>query len=209
MPRHVGLLHRANLLDAPAHLPSRGRRPQGSLRRRLQGHLRQQRQQPSLQGGAAPPGTRKPGPQTSVAPRFGLFREVAQFLHVQREDGDGGDGGAGVQQLLPGLGRLRAALLRPGVPHSHPARHRALQLHLPLVLPRQLPQLHQHAGAARVPVRLRVWGGGLCDPRGGGGLRGAPGGGGCGGKGPPCGVVGALNKAVTRGGEGGSLLFSP
>uniref|UniRef100_A0A8B9EMF1 Protein Wnt n=2 Tax=Neognathae TaxID=8825 RepID=A0A8B9EMF1_ANSCY len=162
VPRHVGLVHRAHVLDAAAHLPRRGRRPQGPLRRRLAGHLRQQGQQPGLAGGAAPPGAREPGAQAALAPRPRLLREVAQLLHLQREDGDGGHGRALLQQLLAGAGRVRAAVLRARVPHADPARHRALQLHLPLVLPRQLPELHQHPGAARVPVSPRAAPEGVC-----------------------------------------------
>lgn len=153
MPRDVGLVHGAHVLDAAAHAARRGRCAARPIRWRVARPLRQPRQQPRLAGGAAAPGARRPGAQAALPPRPGLLREIAQFLHIQRTPGNGGHGRTRLQQLFARAGRLRAALLRPGPPHAHTARHRALQLHLSLVLPRQLPQLHAHARAARVSVR--------------------------------------------------------
>lgn len=74
VPRHVGLLHRAHLLDAPAQLPHSGRLPEGPLRRGLKSGLRQQREQPRLPPCPPPaPGAREPGSQAAVRHGPGLF----------------------------------------------------------------------------------------------------------------------------------------
>ena len=97
VPRDVGLMHGAHVLDAAAHAARSGRRAAGPLRRRLARPLRQPRQQPCIAGGTAAPGAGGPGSQASLAPRPRLLREIAQLLHVQRTPGYRGHGGARLQ----------------------------------------------------------------------------------------------------------------
>lgn len=151
VPRHVGLLHRADLLDAPAQLPRGGRLPQGPLRRRLPSRLRQQGKQPRLSPSQPEtPGARKPGSQAPVVHGLGLLREIAKFLLLQRKKRNPGDVRQDVQQHISGPGWVRAALLRTRVQDADRDGDRTLPLHLPLVLSRQLLELHQHPNVTPV-----------------------------------------------------------
>lgn len=69
VPRDVGLVHGAHVLDAAAHAARSGRRATRQIRWSLARTLRQPRQQPRLAGRAAAPGARRPRAQAAVPPR--------------------------------------------------------------------------------------------------------------------------------------------
>lgn len=69
VPRDVGLVHGAHVLDAAAHAACSGRRATRQIRWRLARTVRQPRQQPRLAGRAAALGARRPRAQAALPPR--------------------------------------------------------------------------------------------------------------------------------------------
>uniref|UniRef100_A0A8C2SL57 Protein Wnt n=1 Tax=Capra hircus TaxID=9925 RepID=A0A8C2SL57_CAPHI len=80
------------------------------------------------------------------------YDSAAAILRAQREHRLAGHAGPPVQQDVRGHGRLRAHVLRPRLRPVQDGADRALPLQVPLVLLRQVQEVH----AGRGPVRLQV-----------------------------------------------------
>lgn len=158
VPRHVGFLHRAHLLDATSQLPHSGGLPEGSLWWGITSCLCQQGEQPCLSPSQPPTsGAWEPSSQAAIRHGPGLFREITKLLLLQWQDWHHGNFRKDVQQLLSRPGRMRAVVLRTWVQDSDWERDRALPLHLPLVLSCQLLELYKHTNFASVPMISAVY----------------------------------------------------
>ncbi|VCW85402.1 unnamed protein product [Gulo gulo] len=140
MPWRLGLLQPQDVLAAAGRVPQGGGPAEGEVRQRGRHAHHPQRQagagqqplQPAHPGG---PGLR--GPQPGLLP-------------AQRDHGLAGHAGPPMQQDVRGHGRLRAHVLRPWLRPVQERADGALPLQVPLVLLRQVQEVH----GDRRPVRL-------------------------------------------------------
>lgn len=184
MPRHVGLVHGEDLLDAIAELPSGWRQPEGPFRRRLSGygqqlgpHSQQQQQQHHHQqlrqqlgaqpsrGSAAPASLQLPteaiqsGAQAAWSEGPGLPGAVAAVLREEPETRYLGHPRAGLQRHQHRRGWLRPHVLWQGLQDAGVSGVRKVRLHLPLVLRGQVPSVQDEKNSTHMSVeglRLRL-----------------------------------------------------
>lgn len=130
------------MLAAAGRLPQGGRRPEGEVRQRS-GHAAQQ---PGQAGAGQQP------LQLAHHAGPGLHRPQPRLLRAQREHRLAGHAGPPVQQDVRGHGRLRAHVLRPRLRPVQDRADGALPLQVPLVLLRQVQEVHGDRGPVRVQI---------------------------------------------------------
>lgn len=125
MPRTVGVVYLAHVLEEDASFPGGRRPPPRAFQRRLQGDGRQRRQDPD---------PRRPEHKAAGQAGPDLLRRVAGFLRRQSKNWLAGNAGAHMQQHGHGHQRLRPALLRARLPGGNNGVRGELPVSFPLVL---------------------------------------------------------------------------
>lgn len=125
VPRTVGLVHVAYVLEKDASFPRGGRPPAGPVQRCLQGDGWQRWEDPD------PCGPEHKAPRQAG---FDLLRRVSRFLPPKSKNGLPGNAGPHVQQHGHGHQRLRLVVLRARLQGRDGGVRGELPVSVPLVL---------------------------------------------------------------------------